>query len=134
VTKRSVGAVVEDQVAEIFLDAFVVAASHPQGATSISLPIDIMTPGKSLSSIPAFPPDAFVPPRLGPASDNTLAAAAASIEAAKAPVLLLGMRASNPVITLAIHDFLRKHPMPVVETFQAAGSICKELVHLFFGR
>lgn len=34
----------------------------------------------------------------------------------------------------AVHGFLKKHPVPVVETFQAAGAISKELVHLFYGR
>src|SRR4051812_20344867 len=57
VTKKVVDALVEDQVAEIVLDAFRVAAAHPQGATAICLPIDIMTHGMK-SSIPAFPPAA----------------------------------------------------------------------------
>ncbi len=121
-----------DQVAEIMLDAFRVATSHPQGATAISLPIDIMS--KMSSSIPAFPASAFQPPKYGPSRSDALAEAAKIIEAAEFPVLYLGGRAANPVIVESIHAFLRKYPVPVVETFQAAGCISKELVHLFFGR
>lgn len=134
VTKKSTAAVVEDQVAEIMLDAFRVAAAYPQGATAVTLPIDIITTGTSTSQIPAFAPSAFVPPQYGPSQDKYLDEAASKIHAAKAPVLFLGMRASEPDVVDAVHDLLRKHPMPVVETFQAAGAVSKELVHLFYGR
>ncbi len=134
VTKKVVAAVVEDQVAEIMLDAFRVAAAFPRGATAVSLPIDIMTTGHSKSAIPAFPPSAFVPPSYGPAPASALDEAVGRIEAAKAPVLFLGMRAAEPDVVVAVHAFLRRHPIPVVETFQAAGAISKDLAHLFYGR
>ncbi len=134
VTKKAAAAVVEDQVAEIMLDAFRVAAASPRGATVVSLPIDIMTTGRSMSAIPAFPPSAFLPPAYGPAPAASLDQAAALIRAAKAPVLFLGMRAANPAAVEAVHAFLHRHPMPVIETFQAAGAIPTELVHLFYGR
>ncbi|KAH7412367.1 thiamine diphosphate-binding protein [Phaeosphaeria sp. MPI-PUGE-AT-0046c] len=135
VTKKAVAAVVEDQVAEVMLDAFRTASRAPRGATAVSLPTDIMTPGKSLSKTLAFPAASFLPPRLGRGPESSLQAAADLIASAKAPVLYLGMRAveRNETIT-AIHRFLEKHPVPVVETFQAAGAISKELVHLFYGR
>ncbi len=132
VTKQVGTAIVPDQVAEIMLAAFRVAVSHPQGATAVSLPIDVMSGMKS--AIPAFPAASFLPPKYGPSRDNSLAEATEIIEAAKFPVLFLGGRAANPVVVDSIHAFLRKFPIPVVETFQAAGSISKELVHLFFGR
>ncbi|CCF42472.1 acetolactate synthase [Colletotrichum higginsianum] len=56
------------------------------------------------------------------------------IQDAKFPVLFLGARAATPEAVEAVHRFLRKHPIPVVETFQAAGSISRELAHLFYGR
>lgn len=56
------------------------------------------------------------------------------IENAKFPVLFLGMRGADHKVVEAVHRFLRKHPIPVVETFQAAGAISQELVHLFYGR
>lgn len=133
VTKKVTAAVVEDQVSEIMLDAFRVAAAVPQGATVVSLPIDVMTAGHK-SSIPAAPAEAFDPPEYGPSSKAALADAVSLIEGAKFPVLFLGMRGADHKVVEAVHGFLRKHPMPVVETFQAAGAISQELVHLFYGR
>lgn len=133
VTKKVTAAVVEDQVSEIMLDAFRVAAATPQGATVVSLPIDVMTAGHT-SSIPAAPAHAFSPPEYGPSSESALAEAARLIEGAKFPILFLGMRGADHKVVEAVHRFLRKHPIPVVETFQAAGAISQELVHLFYGR
>lgn len=133
VTKKVTQAVVEDQVSEIMLDAFRVAAAIPQGATVVSLPIDVMTAGHK-SSIPAAPAYAFEPPEYGPSSNSALAEAAKLIEDAKFPILFLGMRGADQKVVEAVHGFLRKHPIPVVETFQAAGAISQELVHLFYGR
>ncbi|OLN86998.1 Acetolactate synthase [Colletotrichum chlorophyti] len=133
VTKKTVGAVHPDQVSEILLDAFRTAAAYPQGATAVSLPIDIMTAGTK-TSIPALPASAFVPPEYGTSPSASLSKAASLIQNAKFPVLFLGARAATPEAVEAVHGFLRKHPIPVVETFQAAGSISKELAHLFFGR
>ncbi|KAF4996690.1 hypothetical protein FGRMN_4348 [Fusarium graminum] len=134
VTKKAAGATVEDQVAEVMLDAFRVAATYPQGATAVSLPIDIMLTAKSKSKIPAFPSSAFLPPNYGPSADRTLDEAAKIIQSAKAPVLFLGMRAADPGVIQAVQRFLQRHPVPVIETFQAAGAISKDLFHLFYGR
>jgi acetolactate synthase-1/2/3 large subunit len=133
VTKKVVAATVPDQVAELMLDAFRVATTRPQGATAISLPIDVMTAGLT-SKIPAFPASAFQPPEYGSSPEESLRTAAKLIEGATFPVLFLGARAADPVQVEAVHALLRKFPIPVVETFQAAGAISKELVHLFFGR
>lgn len=133
VTKKMVEVLAENQVAEIILDCFRVAISHPHGATAVSLPIDIMSLGAK-SSVPAFPPAAFTPPAYGPSTEKLLNEASKLIESAKFPVLFLGMRAAGPQVVHVVHEFLRAHPIPVVETFQAAGSISKELAHLFYGR
>ncbi|EXF81319.1 acetolactate synthase [Colletotrichum fioriniae PJ7] len=133
VTKKTTGAVHPDQVSEIMLDAFRTATAYPQGATAISLPIDIMTVGTK-TSIPALPSSAFIPPQYGTSPSASLSRAAAMIQNAKFPVLFLGSRAATPDAVEAVHGFLRKHPIPVVETFQAAGSISQELAHLFYGR
>ncbi|ROV98634.1 hypothetical protein VSDG_04349 [Cytospora chrysosperma] len=133
VTKKVTQAVVEDQVAEIMLDAFRVAAASPQGATVVSLPIDVMTPGHK-ATFGAAPAHCFNPPEYGPSPQSSLAQAARLIENAKFPVIFLGMRGADHKVVEAVHGFLRKYPMPVVETFQAAGAISQELVHLFYGR
>lgn len=135
VTKKAVSAVIEDQIAEIMLDAFRVAVASPRGAAAVSLPIDLMTPGKSISTVTAFPEAAFIPPKIGKSPEANLQAAADLISASRAPVIFLGMRVSESDDAIkAVHEFLRNHPVPVVETFQAAGAINKELVHLFYGR
>lgn len=134
VTKKVVAAVDPDQIAEIMVDAFRVANTHPRGATAIILPIDIMTAGVT-SSIPAFPFTRFTPPDYGPSPrDPWITNAAVLIATAKCPVLFLGARAADAPVVSAVHAFLRQHPIPVVETFQAAGAISRELVHLFLGR
>lgn len=133
VTKKVHIALTPDQVAEIMLDSFRIAISYPRGATAVALPFDVMAPGVK-SSIPAFPIAAFTPPSYGPSADKALGKAASLIESAKFPVLFLGMRASDPAGVHAVHEFLRAHPIPVIETYQAAGSISQELVHLFYGR
>jgi len=122
----------EDQVADLILDAFRNAASYPQGVSAIALPLDVMSLSKSKYT--AFPYEAFRPPLLGPASTVGIEKLASMLDKAKLPVFLLGMRASNPEIVKILHEFLKKHPVPVLETFQAAGSISRELVHLFYGR
>jgi acetolactate synthase-1/2/3 large subunit len=44
------------------------------------------------------------------------------------------MGASDPDATAAIRALLKRHPVPVVGTFQGAGAISRELLPLFFGR
>ncbi|KAL8346504.1 hypothetical protein RB601_003815 [Gaeumannomyces tritici] len=133
VTKKVVAALVEDQVAELVADAFRVAATFPRGATAVSLPIDIMS-STSLTAFPALLASAFRPPQLGPAPNALLARTVEMLGRAKFPVLFLGMRASSARVVEAVHALLRQHPIPVIETFQAAGAISRELAHLFYGR
>ncbi|OAP59487.1 acetolactate synthase, catabolic [Fonsecaea erecta] len=129
--KVAVGIDVEDQAAEVVLHAFRTASASPKGATVISIPQDV---AKGTSAILPFPSAAFVPPLYGPAPQKTLDQVVQMIEAAKLPVLFLGMRASSPRVVSAVRRLLSKFPLPTVETFQAAGAVPKELVHLFYGR
>jgi catabolic acetolactate synthase len=131
VTKKAVNIEVEDQAAETILAAFRNASTSPRGASVVSVPMDVAA-GKS--SIKAFAPEAFTAPPLGPSPKTFLDKAARMIEGAKLPVLFLGMRASSTKVVTAVRKLLAKHPMPVVETFQAAGAIPREQRHLFFGR
>ncbi|KIW77902.1 acetolactate synthase, catabolic [Fonsecaea pedrosoi CBS 271.37] len=129
--KVAVGIDVEDQAAEVVLNAFRTASAAPKGATVISIPQDV---ARGRSSILPFPSDAFVPPMYGPAPRQTLDRVVGMIERAKLPVLFLGMRASSPRVVSAVRRLLSKFPLPTVETFQAAGAVPRELVHLFYGR
>ena len=123
---------VEDQAAEVILAAFRTANTNPKGSSVISIPMDVAS-GKS--KITAFPGNAFTPPLYGPAPKEDVQKVAKMIDEAKLPVLFLGQRASSPRIVNAIRDVLKRHPLPVVETFQAAGAVSEDLAkHIFFGR
>src|SRR6266536_1241572 len=61
-SKKATNIDVEDQAAEVILDAFRTANSPPKGATVLSLPADI---AKGTSKIPAFSSSAFTPPLYG---------------------------------------------------------------------
>ena len=132
VVKKTSNIEIEDQVAAEILNAFRISASCPQGVAALDLPLDIMSSKEPTTR--AFGPTAFKPPVFGPAPLKSIQTLARAIDAATLPVILLGARASDPAVTDALHGFLRQHPIPVLETFQAAGCISRELVDLFYGR
>lgn len=129
--KTAVGIDVEDQAAEVILNSFRSANTSPKGAAVISIPQDV---AKGKSSVLPFPGPAFTPPLYGPAPLAKLDEVIKMIEGAKLPVLFLGMRASSPRVVNVVRDLLSRFPLPTIETFQAAGAVPKELVHLFYGR
>jgi len=131
VVKNAVEIIHEDDVAEVMCNAFREAESHPKGAVFISVPMDI---GPLSSKVLAFNPEAYNAPEYGSANSKSIQAAIKLLENSKNPVLFLGARSSDPETVSCIHSFLKKHPMPVVETFQGAGCLNRELVHLFYGR
>lgn len=131
-SKFAVGIDVEDQAAEVVLAAFRSAATSPKGATVVNLPMDIAA-GKS--SITAFDQTAFRPPLYGSAPPAAVDKVAKMIENAKLPVFFLGQRASSQIVVDAIHKFLQRHKVAVIETFQAAGAVPEDLApSVFFGR
>ncbi|KAK4545748.1 hypothetical protein LTR36_002702 [Oleoguttula mirabilis] len=130
--KTATGIEVEDQAAEVVLAAFRAATTSPKGSCVISIPMDIAA-GKS--KIKAFPSPAFQAPLFGPSPSQELDKVAAMIDRAKLPVLFLGQRASSNIVVSAVRTFLEKHPIAVVETFQAAGAVSEsQAQHVFFGR
>ncbi|KAG0651786.1 Acetohydroxy-acid synthase [Hyphodiscus hymeniophilus] len=122
---------VEDQVSEIVLRSIRTASQFPQGATCFAIPMDV---AQSTTKVPAFDTKAFSAPKYGIAPASSLEAANKLVKEAKFPVLFLGMRAGSPEVVRSVRGFLKRCPLPVVETFQAAGAISKDLVHLFAGR
>ena len=131
-SKSAMNIDVEDVAAEIILAAFRTATTSPKGSAVINLPMDIAS-GKS--KITAFQPSAFKAPLYGPAPTESIRKVARMLESAKRPVLFLGQRASSHIVVEALHEFLAKHKVAVVETFQAAGAISEELApSVFFGR
>ncbi|KAK0936356.1 hypothetical protein LTR29_012029 [Friedmanniomyces endolithicus] len=131
-SKMASGIDVEDQAAEVLLSCFRTASTSPKGSCVMSLPMDVAS-GKS--KIHAFPPNAFKAPLYGPAPTQSIQQVAEMIDRAKLPVLFLGQRASSAIVVSAVREFLSKHPIAVVETFQAAGAVPEDMAkHVFFGR
>jgi acetolactate synthase-1/2/3 large subunit len=116
-------------VSEVVANAFRAAESGRPGAAFISAPQDIMTgaaDGEVLTPV--------APTMLGPADAEAIAAAAARINGAARPVLLLGLLASQPRAAEAVRSLLARTKLPVVCTYQAAGVVPRELFDCFGGR
>lgn len=129
VTKYSVTVGAPDQLDEIIGNAFRAAEGGRPGAAYINLPWDIMAAPNSHSPLPA---PSFA--GLGPANGKAIAEAARLINAAKNPVVLVGMLASRPANAKALQSFLTHGRLPVVGTFQAAGAVGAPLFDNFGGR
>ena len=129
ITKYSVEVEHPDNVPEALTNAFRSATSTHPGATLVSLPQDVMTAETTVSSI-----GALSQPHLGIAPIHKIVAVVEQIKSAKLPVILLGMRASTNEVTKAVRKLIADTQLPVVETYQAAGAISRELEDHFFGR
>jgi acetolactate synthase-1/2/3 large subunit len=118
-----------DQLTEVITNAFRAAENGRPGAAYVNLPRDIMAAPNAHSplSAPAFA-------GLGPPDGKALAEAARLINAAKNPVVLVGMLASRPADADALQSFLTNGRLPVVGTFQAAGAVGARLFDNFGGR
>jgi acetolactate synthase-1/2/3 large subunit len=129
VTKFSAEIDSREAVSEVVANAFRTAESGRPGAAFISAPQDIMS-GASDGDV--LTPVA--PQRLGPADAEAIAAAAALINGAKQPLLLLGLLASQPRAAAAVRALLTETKLPVVCTYQGAGVVSRELFDCFGGR
>jgi acetolactate synthase-1/2/3 large subunit len=129
VTKFSAEVDSSESVSEVMTNALRSAESNRQGAAFVSLPMDIMwAPAKcGVLTPPAFS-------GAGPADDAAIAEAARLINEAKRPVILLGLLASKPQNSTAVHELIEAGKLPVVGTFQAAGAVSVDLFSNFAGR
>lgn len=118
-----------DNLSEVIANAYQEAEADKQGASFVSIPQDVTDGEVKTAVLKPLPA-----PILGPASPIEATMLAARIKKAKLPVLLVGMRASDPQTTEAIRNLVRETHLPVVETFQGAGIISRELEDDFFGR
>jgi len=118
-----------ESIGEVMVNAFRAAESDRPGAAYVNLPKDIMEGEANCEAL-----DAGACPRFGPGSRESLMDAAKIINRAQRPVLLLGLLASRPENAEAIRAFLRKTGVPVVGTFQAAGTVSADLFKKFAGR
>jgi len=118
-----------ESIAEVMANAFRSAESDRPGAAFVNLPKDIME-GEARCEVL----DVSTSPVFGPGSRESLEAAAGIIKSAQRPVILLGLLASRPENADAVRTFLRKSQVPVVGTFQAAGTVSTDLFKSFAGR
>ncbi len=118
-----------DNVAEAIVAAFRAAVSEPRGAAAVVLPADVLS-APTAACITARMP---VPP-LAAAPAAAIDRARELIRGAQRPALLVGMRGADPDSCRALRALVSATGLPVVETFQAAGVISRELEDKFLGR
>lgn len=130
VTKYAVEVNEPNTLSETIANAYREAKSGKPGASFVSIPQDVTD---SLVSVKAIKP--LTDPKLGSASVDDINYLAQAIRNAQLPVLLLGNGASTSKVTQAIRQLLTAVKLPVVETFQGAGIVSRELEEdTFFGR
>jgi acetolactate synthase-1/2/3 large subunit len=129
VTKYCAELASSESIGEVMANAFRAAESDRPGAAYVNLPKDIME-GEAKCEVLDVPAN----PRFGPASRESLVDAAKLINSAQRPMLLLGLLSSRPENAEAVRTFLRKTVLPVVGTFQAAGTVSADLFKRFAGR
>jgi acetolactate synthase I/II/III large subunit len=129
VTKFSADVSSPASIAEVLANAFRAAESNRPGAAFVNLPMDIMQ-GEATCDVLEVPAS----PAFGPGNRESLDQAAKIINGANRPVILLGLLSSRPENAAAVRSFLRKSHIPVVGTFQAAGTVSSELFQSFAGR
>lgn len=130
ITKYSVEVQDGNTLSEIIANAYRHAKSGMSGASFISIPQDVVD---SQVRVEAIKP--LTDPQLGSSSVADINYLAQEIKNAVLPVLLLGNGASSAKVTASIRQLLEQVQLPVVETFQGAGIVSRELEEAtFFGR
>ena len=130
ITKYSVEVQDGNTLSEIIANAYRYAKSGMPGASFISIPQDVVD---SQVQVKAIKP--LTDPQLGSSSVADINYLAQAIKNAVLPVLLLGNGASSAKVTASIRQLLEQVQLPVVETFQGAGIVSRELEEAtFFGR
>lgn len=130
ITKYSAEVHDPNTLSETVANVYRLAKSGKPGASFISIPQDVTD---SPVSVKAIKP--LSAPKLGSASVLDINYLAQAINNAVLPVLLLGNGASSEGVTAAVRRLLDAVKLPVVETFQGAGIVSRELEdETFFGR
>ena len=118
-----------DNVPETVANAIRAATTVPHGAAAVVLPADVSKAQTAACIVSPAPV-----PALGPAPAESIAQAAKLIRAAQRPVLLVGVRVGDPAPCAALRELLAVTDLPVVQTFQAAGVVSRQLEDHFVGR
>ncbi|WP_210125507.1 acetolactate synthase AlsS [Staphylococcus sp. GDY8P85P] len=128
-TKYSAEVQDPESLSEVMTNAIRTATSGKNGASFISIPKDVIESPVTSKAI-----DLCEQPQLGVPNLEDIQDVIKAIKHAKFPVLLVGMRSSSEKETEAIRQLVAKSNLPVVETFQGAGVLNRELENHFFGR
>ena len=129
VTKFAVEVTDASALAECVSNAFRHAENGRGGGAFLSLPQDIVdqpVTGNLLQHKARV--------TLGAAPDTLVETVSREIARAKNPVILLGLMASQPENSAAIHELLSRSHIPVTSTYQAAGAVRQEHFPRFAGR
>lgn len=119
-----------NNISETMANAFEASQSAPKGASFVSLPQDVDDAVVKEAPLPIYEA-----PQMGPADPAELAKLVDLIKGSKMPVILVGQRGGNEQVTTALRHLLRDYAFPVVETFQAAGVVSRDLENQsYFGR
>jgi acetolactate synthase I/II/III large subunit len=129
VTKYTAEVTDPETAPEAVANAFRIAATHPQGAAALVLANDVMA-AETIASITQATPV----PKLGQAPQADVERAAALIRSARRPVLLVGVRGADDDACAAVRGLLAGTDLPIVETFQAAGVVSRQLESHYVGR
>ncbi|HCU7644581.1 TPA: acetolactate synthase AlsS [Staphylococcus aureus] len=118
-----------ESLSEVMTNAIRIATSGKNGASFISIPQDVIS-----SPVESMAISLCQKPNLGVPSEHDINDVIEAIKNASFPILLAGMRSSSAEETNAIRKLVERTNLPVVETFQGAGVISRELENHFFGR
>lgn len=129
ITKYSVEVQDVKNIPEAVTNAFRIASAAQAGAAFVSFPQDVVNEVTNTKNVRAV-----AAPKLGPAADDAISAAIAKIQTAKLPVILVGMKGGRPEAIKAVRKLLKKVQLPFVETYQAAGTLSRDLEDQYFGR
>lgn len=129
ITKYSAEVQDAGTLSETIANAYRLAKSGKAGASFLSIPQDVTDAEISVKAIKPLSD-----PKLGNASIDDINYLAQAIKNAVLPVILVGAGASDEKVATALRDLLTHVAIPVVETFQGAGVISRDLEHTFFGR
>ncbi|AGR63615.1 acetolactate synthase AlsS [Limosilactobacillus reuteri] len=119
-----------NNISEIMANAFEASQDARKGAAFVSLPQDVDDAEVTEKPLPIYET-----PKMGPADPNDLQKLVELIKNSKMPVILVGQRGADEKITTALRKLLSDYSLPVVETYQAAGVVSRDLEQQsYFGR
>lgn len=119
-----------NNISEIMANAFEASQDARKGAAFVSLPQDVDDAEVTEKPLPIYET-----PKMGPADPNDLHKLVELIKNSKMPVILVGQRGADEKITTALRKLLSDYSLPVVETYQAAGVVSRDLEQQsYFGR